>query len=182
MPSTRSVELSVKKPPPMDRRRAPNLDGEEAVFARIYPDIRRFAAVIADADIDPDDLVQAALVRVLETTDMQTLDNPTAYLCRTITRQLANERRGLARRRHAVSRLAGVDTDHSSDSYPSDYDFLEAVDALDRAILYLVDVEGRSFGEAATSVGLSETAARARASRARKRLRSELGSNRRSAS
>ena len=44
-----------------------------------------------------------------------------------------------------------------------------------RAVLYLADVEGYSFPEIAATLRCSPAAARARASRGRRRLRSELG-------
>ena len=41
-------------------------------------------------------------------------------------------------------------------------------------MLYLVDVEGESYAEAAAELGISEEAARARASRARRQLRIDI--------
>ena len=40
-------------------------DAESRIFADLYPSLRRFAAVVGSVDIDPDDLVQDALVRAL---------------------------------------------------------------------------------------------------------------------
>jgi DNA-directed RNA polymerase specialized sigma24 family protein len=56
--------------------------------------------------------------------------------------------------------------------YPSSIaSVLNFVDPADRALLYLVHVDGMTASEAATSVGVSHVAARARLSRARRRLR-----------
>ena len=43
-----------------------------------------------------------------------------------------------------------------------------------RAVLYLVEVEGRPYAEAAELLGITEENARARAARARRRLRLDL--------
>ena len=61
-------------------------------------------------------------------------------------------------------------------SYPSDVSDLDRVEPLSRGLLFLVDVEGLSTGEAADIVGCSAVAARARLSRARKLLRAEIES------
>jgi len=59
-------------------------------------------------------------------------------------------------------------------NYPSDLSDLERLTPLDRAVLFLVEVEGRNFGEVAELTGISVNAARLRASRARRTLRQEL--------
>ena len=43
-----------------------------------------------------------------------------------------------------------------------------------RALLYMIEIEGHSYAEAATVLGITEEAARARAIRARRRLRAEV--------
>ena len=45
---------------------------------------------------------------------------------------------------------------------------------VDRALLYLVVVEGATYGDAAKVLGISPGAARSRATRARQRLRATL--------
>ena len=143
-------------------------------FAALYPRLRRLAAVAAPLEVEPDDLVQDALVAVLRRGPLADLDDPGAYLSRTIVNLAANSRRGLGRRRRAWARHGASSVDELPD-YPSDLGDLDALAPAERALLYLVDVEGRAFDDAASVVGLSPGAARQRASRARRQLRLELG-------
>jgi DNA-directed RNA polymerase specialized sigma24 family protein len=55
--------------------------------------------------------------------------------------------------------------------FPSDLADLEQLAPLDRAVLYLTDVDGYSLVDVANHLGLTHDAARLRASRARRRLR-----------
>ena len=54
-------------------------DKDRALLDDLYPSLRRFAAVVGPAEVEPDDLVQEALLRVLERGPLGRLDNPTAY-------------------------------------------------------------------------------------------------------
>jgi DNA-directed RNA polymerase specialized sigma24 family protein len=144
------------------------MDEEAEVFRAIYPGLHRFAAVTGPVEIDPDDLVQEAVARALARGPLSDLDDPGAYLRRTIVHLASNSRRGFARWRAAATRH-GVDGPIATE-YPSDLADLLALDPVDRAIVFLVDVEGRSFAEAARWVGCSPAAARQRASRARRAL------------
>jgi RNA polymerase sigma-70 factor (ECF subfamily) len=147
---------------------------DEAVFATLYPRLRRLAAVAAPLEVDPDDLVQDALVRVLRRGSLSTLDDPGAFLAKVIVNLASNTRRGLGRRRRAWARH-GVAPDGETAAYPSDLAELERLGPDERALLFLVDVEGWSFTEAAAALGCTESAARQRASRARRKLRADLG-------
>ena len=59
----------------------------------------------------------------------------------------------------------------SSSAYPSELGDLEQLEPLDRAILYLGDVEGIPQAHVADQLGLTHQAVRTRASRARRQLR-----------
>lgn len=145
---------------------------EAALFRAVYPKLRRFAAVCASPEDDPDDLVQEAVARALRLGPLDRLDDPFAYLCRCVANLAANSRRRAGVMRRAVRRLRpdeGV-----LEHYPSDLSDLLRLAPRDRALLYLVEVEGQSLSDAADALGCSLLAARARASRARRRLLSEL--------
>jgi RNA polymerase sigma-70 factor (ECF subfamily) len=151
---------------------------DAALFASLYPGLRRFAAVSGGAEDDPDDLVQEAVARALRALGRQglvlaELDNPGAYLRRTIVNLAANRRRSLARLRSAMGRLGRAD-EVSHPEYSSDLADLLRIDPRTRAVLYLVEVEDLTYAEAAAQVDLTEEAARTRAARARHRLRAEL--------
>jgi RNA polymerase sigma-70 factor (ECF subfamily) len=149
----------------------PETASDDEVFSRVYPSLRRFAAVTAP-DADPDDLVQEAVARTLRRHTLVGLDHPEAYLRRTIVHLASNRRRGLARRRTAVARLVPVESE--SPSYASDLADLLRLSPSSRALLWLVEVEGCDYGEAAAQLGISSEAARQRASRARRELRAAI--------
>ena len=143
-----------------------------------YGAVRRFAAVAADADIDADDIVQEVFARVLRQTQRGTApDHLEAYLRRAVMNLLANERRSLGRAR-AARRRSSAATPVATVGlpvYPSDVrSVLDGVDPLDRALLFLADVEGLPIADAAEVTGLSAMAARARLSRVRRRLLDEI--------
>jgi RNA polymerase sigma-70 factor (ECF subfamily) len=146
--------------------------GDDALFEALYPGLRRFAAATGPMEVDPDDLVQEAVARTLRRHALSELDDAGAYLRRTIVNLASNHRRGLARWRAALPRL--VRDDGSSPAYSADLGDLMRLPPETRALLYLVEVEGHSYAEAATALDISEDAARARASRARRRLRLDL--------
>lgn len=141
-------------------------------FAEIYPRLRAFAAVVGPVEDEPDDLVQEAVEKTLRRRTSAEILNPEAYLRRTIVNLASNRRRNLGRWRRARSRMRA--DGHVADMYPSDLHDLMALPAEVRAVMWMVDVEGAPFSEAAAAVGCSEDAARARASRGRARLRSVL--------
>jgi DNA-directed RNA polymerase specialized sigma24 family protein len=147
-------------------------DGE--IFAELYPSLRRFAAVVRPAEEDADDLVQEALVRTLSVCQLSELDEPAAYLRKAILRIASNRRRSLGRRRRWLMATQTLTPTSYVPAYPSALDDLRRLDAGERAVLYLSVVEGRQYREIASILGCSEGAARARASRATRRLRTAL--------
>lgn len=163
------------------------VSGERALVAEqdrlliqeLYAPLRRFAAVVGPAEIDPDDLVQDALVKVLERRGLSTLDNAGAYLRRTVFNLASNHRRRLGRRRRALTRMAPSEA--YVPPYPSDAHELLRLSPRARGALFLTSVEGRTFAEAAELLGCSETAARSAASRGRRHLRHVLSEEENSA-
>jgi RNA polymerase sigma-70 factor (ECF subfamily) len=150
--------------------------GDDAVFVALYPGLRRWAAVTGPAEVDPDDLVQEAVARTLRAHTLSELEDPGAYLRRTIVNLAANHRRGLARWRGAVTRLARTADDDAAQppEYASDLADLMRLAPLSRAVLWLVAVEGQTYAGAAQTLGMTETAARTRAARARSQLRLDI--------
>jgi len=147
----------------------------------VYPQLRRFAAMIAAQATEPDDLVQEAVARVLRLGSLDDLDEPVAYLRTTMLNIVRNEHRRSGRERDAIVRLAGDDADRDGGGQSGDRDEgivdLSVLDLLSpdaKAAVYLIDVEGFSTAEAAALIGISNTAVRARVSRARRFLRSQL--------
>ena len=150
-------------------RRSSIEDGERELITALYPALRRIAAVAGSVEIEPDDLVQEALVRILRKGSISDLDNPLAYLQKAIVNLASNQRRSLGRRRKAVARLSVEES--WSPSYPADIEAILDLPPKHRAILYLVEVEGVPYAEAADQLGMTTMAARAMASRAREKAR-----------
>lgn len=143
-------------------------------FDALYPHLHRVACVAAPADVDPDDLVQDALVNLLSLPDPDAIHDGRAYLTTAIVNAASNHRRSWTRRRAAVARLHTVDSE--SDELPSDLTYLLALPPRERAVLYLHHVEGHPFQEVARMVGCSPAAARKAAERGRARLAKTLAS------
>jgi RNA polymerase sigma factor (sigma-70 family) len=145
---------------------------DAAILAELYPQLRRFAAVVAPNEVDPDDLVQDGLERTLRRHSLSSLDDAKAYLFRVMLNLASNERRGLIRARRAVSRLRIDDT--PLPSYPSDVAELLRLPPRQRAMLFLHEVEGFTYREIASLLGMSEDAVAKASQRARGQLSIEL--------
>jgi RNA polymerase sigma-70 factor (ECF subfamily) len=146
---------------------------DASLFASLYPSLRSFAAVTGSVDIEPDDLVQEAVARTLRNHRLVDLDDAGAYLRRAIVNLAANRRRSMLRFRAAFSRLDRVDEAQAA-HYASDIGDLLRLEPDARALLFMVEVEGRTYADAATVLGVTEEAARTRAARARRKLRAEI--------
>ncbi len=157
----------------MVRNQASQLDEDSRLFAELYAPLRRFAAVVGPIEMDPDDLLQEAVARVLRRRRLTDLDQPGAYLRRTMVNLASNERRSLARERRALARL-GASAEAGGDSYPSDINELLNLQPRERAALYLAEVEGYRYAEIGELLGCSEGAARKRAMRARRHLYAQV--------
>ena len=153
----------------MARPGVSQLDEETRIFERLYGSLRRFAAVVGPIEVDPDDLLQEAVARVLRRHRLTELAEPGAYLRRTIVNLAANHRRRFAIRRRALERLK-ASSPSAGDQYPSDLSDLLRLPPRERAVLYLSEVEGYRYAEIGQMLGCTEVAARKRALRARQRL------------
>lgn len=149
------------------------VDHDDAeLIATMYADLRRFAAVVAPWDMDPDDVLHSVLVTIMRRGRLSDLDDPAAYLRRSIVNHVRSQIRSQRARRMMQRRVTGGEEHFVS--YPSDLDDLLRLEPRERAVLYLHDVEGFDFEEVATMTGLTVGNARMIASRARRRLRAEL--------
>jgi RNA polymerase sigma factor (sigma-70 family) len=147
-------------------------DADEALIRELYPSLHRFAAAICPAGVEPDDLLQEALYRVLRRGGLSDIAYPSAYVRRTISNLLAKHWRSAGRRRRAWSRTG--ETEPTQPEYPSDVADLLQLQPRARAVLYMRAIEGRPFAEVAEVLGCTEVAARGLEARARRKLRSIL--------
>lgn len=147
---------------------------EWRIVDELYPALRRFAAVTAPRDLDPDDLLQEALVSVLQRGSLSDLDHPGAYLRRTMVNVVNQHSRRMGRRRRVLERYAASHSDDTEPSYPSDLAELTRLSPKARATLYLHEVEGFHFDEIGRMLDCTEAAAKKTASRARRQLAAAL--------
>jgi len=149
---------------------------DEDLIRALYPSLRRFAGVVGSLALEPDDLVQEALVRAFRTVRLLDLEDPAAYLRRTVVNLASSGWRRRARERRAVRRLTTEISQTNPAIYPSDIADLLQVEPRGRAVLYLHDIEGLDFTEVARMTDMTEGAARMLASRSRRKLRKLLES------
>ncbi len=145
---------------------------DQDVFVELYPTLRRFAAVVADLDVDPDDLLHDAVVATLRQKQLNEIRQPAAYMKRAILNAATNHRRRQGRFRRYAPRLGRASS--TTDNYPSDLAALELLAPLDRAVVYLAEVERIPHAVIAEELDLTPNAVRKRASRSRKQLRRAL--------
>jgi RNA polymerase sigma-70 factor (ECF subfamily) len=145
---------------------------DSALIRDLYPKLRRFAAVVGSEMVDPDDLVQEALLKTIRRQPLSTLEHPASYLWTVISRLATDQHRRLGRQRRALSRIGPPEPD--CPRYPSDLDELEILTPKARAVLYLREVDGYSYAEIAQLLKANEASLRRTASRARRRLRDAL--------
>lgn len=147
---------------------------DAAVVAGLYGPLRRFAGAVGPVEVDPDDLVQEALVRTLRVRPLGDLDDPGAYLRRVIVNLAASHRQRFGVRRRALFRWYASASDATEPVYPSDVAELLRLTPNERAVLYLHDVEGFTFTEVAEILEKRDGAVRMMASRGRRKLRELL--------
>jgi len=157
----------------MASTRVTNLKSDDTDLIRdLYPQLRRFAAVVGPSELDPDDLVQEALVKVIRRQPLGALEHPSAYLWKVMNNLATDHRRRLRRRRRALSRIGPPEPEFPC--YPSDLDDLERLTPRARSVLYLREVDRYSYAEIAEMLDGKESSLRRTASRARHRLRKSL--------
>ena len=147
---------------------------DTALVADLYEDARRFAAVVAPWDMDPDDVLHAALVGVLRRGRLYDTSDPLAYLRRAIVNEVRSEMRRRTSRRRSIDLLRASTPRSAEGEYPSDLADLMQLRPIARAVIYLHDVEGLPFDKVASAVGITAGNARVTAARARRRLRTAL--------
>lgn len=145
-------------------------EADAELVGELYAELRRFAAVVVPYDFDPDDVLHATLVTVLRRRRLAGLDDAGAYLRRAIVNHVRSEFRRSRTRRRTLDRLRATSID-AVDVYPSDVAELMRLRPVERAVLFLHDIEGRPFNEVSNMVGITASNARVAASRARRRLR-----------
>lgn len=138
----------------------------------LYPGLRGFAASVSGREVQPDDLVQEAITRLLARDPQPVIENLNAYLRKSIFHLAVDGTR--RRQRFDVVAPKIATSEAQSDNYPSDIDALFALKPGVRALLYSHLVEGTPIVDAAVALGMSNSAARVAVHRAKKVLRTHL--------
>lgn len=143
---------------------------EREMIRHLYPSLLRFASAVRPPGEDGNDLVQEAFVRVLQRAgSLSSLDNPGAYLRRTIVNLVMDHHRRQRRSRVAWSRL-GPSRDEVVPTYSWELESLRAVSPKARAVLYLHVIEGWSYEDIGEVLSCSPISARVAASRGKRQL------------
>lgn len=148
-------------------------DGDRRLIEELYPSLRRFASAVRCPGEDGNDLVQEALLRTIRSKgSLVGLENPGAYLRRTIVNLVRDRRRSEMRRRSAYSRLGPPSQVVSH--YSWELEELRSVSSKCRAVLYLRIIEGWPYADIGEMLGCSQISARVAASRGKRQLEAVL--------
>jgi RNA polymerase sigma factor (sigma-70 family) len=146
---------------------------ERRLIEELYPSLQRFASTVRPPGEDGNDLVQEAFLRTIRSKDsLMALDNPGAYLRRTIVNLAQDQQRSEARRRTAWSKMGSPTQDLSH--YSWELEELRLVSPKSRAVLYLRIVEGWPYADIGRMLGCSQISARVAASRGKRQLETVL--------
>lgn len=151
----------------------------ERLVAEHGKDLMRAAALLAGSRQDGEDLLQAALERLLRRGER--LDNPAAYVRRTLYNLAADgwRRQGAWRRKLPVIRASdpqvGADVMAAVDLRDALIRVLRMLPPQQRTVIVLRYWEQLSAAETATALGCSEGTVKATASRGLRRMRELAG-------
>jgi len=156
-------------------------DKRGAILAEL-PRLRRYArALMRDRDM-ADDLVQDCIEKALARIDnWQTGDNPRRWLFTIMHHIFVDQLRKVKRRGETVA--IATEPDGAFASQPTQLESLQAKEVLDalqtiaperRSALVLVAVEGMTYAEAATVLGIPAGTLMSRIARGREELRAQL--------
>ena len=147
-------------------------NAERRLIEELYPSLRRFASAVRPPGEDGNDLVQEALFRAIRHRgSLGDIDNPGAYLRRTIV-NLARDRQRSEHRGRAARATLGP-RPQTPTMYVWDLDELRLVAPKTRAVLYLRIIEGWPYADIADiadMLGCTQVSARVAASRGKRQL------------
>lgn len=144
-------------------------DEDGTLFARIRPDLLRYAAALVGPS-DAEDVVMTVVRRTVRRTRLSDLENPRGYLLKGVL----NEARGRGRRLHTVS------LDHHDLPAEADHGLIEVLDVLlglpvrQRAAIYLHYWERAPIIDIAAAMGVRPGTVKRYLHLARKKLKGVL--------
>ena len=143
----------------------------EVWYAEAKTSLLSIAYAVAPPEVEPEDLLHDALLKLLRALQTKDIRRPAAYVCTTMVNAASNHRRRWSIRRDKSRLLLTELSVH--DERPSDLELLKSLPPRERAVLYLAVVHGLDHASVGAMVGCSASASRKALSRARERLRSE---------
>jgi RNA polymerase sigma factor (sigma-70 family) len=162
--------------PQTDQPRRHRLESFEDFFAGTYEPLLRALYLITGDSHEAEELAQEACVRVFQRWgQLQGTANPGGYAYRTALNMRRSHLRRLAVAARRTFRRDEPDALRSADERDAIRRALASIPVGQREALVLLDWVGLSDREAAEILRISPEAVRMRASRARQRLRREIG-------
>jgi RNA polymerase sigma factor (sigma-70 family) len=147
---------------------------DREIYEEVRGPLMRFAASLVGPH-DAADLVSEAVVATLRRRSLASLDNPQAYLMRSVLNRARSRARSAIRERGALARLGAPAHGPAADDGLSDVaQTVAALPPRQRAAVYLVHWEGMSPTEAARHIGVRPATLRRYLHLAHKRLRRHL--------
>jgi RNA polymerase sigma-70 factor (ECF subfamily) len=153
----------------------------DALFAELYPILVR-SLTLAGGDAAADAVQDAFVQASLHWSRVSQLDNPSGWVWRVAVNRLANQRRGLRRRRAALERLEPPDDAGRAELDELDLDLAAAVRALperQRTVTCLYYLADLPVGEVAEILGVSDGTVKSTLHDARAALKHKLGATHR---
>lgn len=148
--------------------------GDDAARAEIYgkyaDDLVRFATGLV-GPADGADVVSNAMVSVLWSRNWNDIQNPRAYLYRSVLNEAHRHHRSAMRRSTTEARAAVPGTTVIVDVRPDVLDAVGRLSTQQRAVVFLVYWEDLTIAETSRRLGLSEGTVHRNLARAEKRLR-----------
>jgi len=150
------------------------IDARDAEIYREHgPGLIRFATGLVGPS-DAPDVVQTAVIRAFTARGWAAVENPRAYLYRTVLNVARSEHRSTMRRRAREVRAVAVGVHENPEVRP---EVLEAVGSLSprqRAVVYLTYWEDLDEATVAATLGIGRGSVRRHLARGREKLRSRL--------
>lgn len=142
-------------------------------YEKYASELVRFATGLVGPD-DAPDVVADAFVRVLGVRPWEELDEPKAYLYRTVLNQVRMRHRSTMRRRAREMRAADPEMSFDPEVRPEVLEAMSALSARQRAVVVLTYWEDLTPADIAERLAVSEGTVRRHLARARSKLREVL--------
>lgn len=146
---------------------------DAALYAAHAARLTALATVLAGPSA-AEDIVSAAVLKVLASPSWPTVTKPGAYLTRAVVNEVHNNHRSSLRRAARERRVAGSDRTTDGDPIPEIMAALATLPLRQRAAVFLTYWADLTPSAVAAELGISEGAVRKHLARARQTLRKEL--------